>query len=289
MTLEELNKNRSYGGCIKASYKAMADNLKELFRKTWTVALTYAAAGALMGTTAMCFHSTPQLPALSALPFIIATLLLFAKICAIVNGKSMGWNLRRAITSHIVAYIALLAITAVALMVMYGIFYALMTQGKHNADLPMIMSLTTLAAVGIATIIIILPLSYAIIKYQFNPELRLRKMFGKAVNTGFRHWGLMFAVTVIIGMITLIIQLILFSPCNILITASVLSAYGQSVGDPSGLPSYFPALAFVSSLLAYFCMAFLFMWLIFGIYYTYGTIETRENERLKAKNLIYRP
>jgi hypothetical protein len=116
-------------------------------------------------------------------------------------------------------------------------------------------------------------------------KIKMRKSFFKAYKTGFRNWGFLFLVVFIIGLISLVIMALTTLPLIILSGAQGASLQGTiAFGDPSGMPSYFVWLFFLTTLITSFIMTFVSAWMLFTATYAYGSIEHNKQERRVAKH-----
>jgi heme/copper-type cytochrome/quinol oxidase subunit 2 len=74
-------------------------------------------------------------------------------------------------------------------------------------------------------------------------------------------------------------------PLIILSGAQGASLQGTiAFGDPSGMPSYFVWLFFLTTLITSFIMTFVSAWMLFTATYAYGSIEHNKQERRVAKH-----
>lgn len=289
MKIEELYKNRSYSGCIKAGYKAITDNAKEILRRTWIVALITALTGGALLMTSLCYGQKPVIW-MSVLPFfLLAWLVWLGKTYSLLGGGNLTWNSIRAIKPRLLSAVFNLAI-ALLLLVLYNLsIYIIGPDKLISRDTAILYVLGSAIIFTVVVALLNLPFYYCYMRYQFNREATLWKTMTKGYARGIRHFGLLFIIAFIVYIVASLVQIIVFSPCNIIIAANTISNSGVAMGDPSGLPEYFPVLVFIAGVITMYCMAYVMMWIEFTFYFTYGTIETRENERTKAKNLIYRP
>ena len=63
-----------------------------------------------------------------------------------------------------------------------------------------------------------------------------------------------------------------------------MSVYGvNTLGDPIGLPSYFVIIQSVVFVLTFFIWSYINIFTIFVSYFLYGSIKTREKEKMDAK------
>ena len=124
-------------------------------------------------------------------------------------------------------------------------------------------------------LLLLVPFHYVTIKYFFCREAKLRKHLLPFYVTGLRHWGFLFGISFFTTFIAVVVGALLFLPVSILFLAQLQSAVGQSMGDASGLPTYFPLLQFASVALCTLLFLLMSVWAIFVSYYAFGAIEAR--------------
>lgn len=101
----------------------------------------------------------------------------------------------------------------------------------------------------------------------------------KALATGFKHWGYLFLMLLMSGMIMAILIAVICIPLNISIYGLIVDHIGTVAGDPSGLPSTFPIILFFVGTLTMFVMVFVQIWQTYAIAYSHGAILTRDNRK----------
>lgn len=289
MIKEELYKNRSYGRCIKDGYRTLTDNFREIFRRSWPTTLAVALIGGALLTVCLCYVYMPIAAVVAAVLFLMAVLVWYGKIYSLLGGGSLWHNTLRTLCIRIPATLIMLIVTALLMGVHTASIYIIGPEKQISVQTAYIFIGVSVVIATIVLLLTGLPLTFCCMKYQFEEKSKLWRTLTDGYWRGMKHIGLLMAVAIIVGIISAVIEIVVFSPCNILIMVSNLSNAGVAQGDAAGLPSYFPALVFAAGFITSFCMAYLAMWIEFTFYYTYGTIETREDERLKAKSAIYRP
>jgi len=111
--------------------------------------------------------------------------------------------------------------------------------------------------------------------------LQLFQKMKQAVKAALSHWALTLGI-LLLGLIILVpVCLLLSLPVIILMTACIQAQMGSLIGDPLGLPTYFPWLAGASWFLAAFLHVYILLILLVIGYYAYGSVETRQREREK--------
>jgi hypothetical protein len=126
---------------------------------------------------------------------------------------------------------------------------------------------------------IMLPFVYSIQRYLVSQESSLKQMLWRDYLVGWSYWGRIFAVTLIVSIITVSISIFIELPAPILGLAYMNSQQGVMMGDPSGMPEYMSILRMVVFTLAGFIQSFVFISSLFPFYYLYGSIEAKEQDR----------
>ena len=132
---------------------------------------------------------------------------------------------------------------------------------------------------------LLLPLYYTATKYIVEVKSSLRKILWSSYKKGLRRWGYIFVLLLLTGLVMFPFVLIVCLPLIIMVTSMMLSTNGVLQGDPSGLPGGFMWLYYVVYVVTVFVLAFFTVFELMVAYFMYGTIETREQERQKAREL----
>ncbi len=109
------------------------------------------------------------------------------------------------------------------------------------------------------------------------------KTIGRYYGCGMRHWGSLFLVFFVSGLLTWLVGVVIMLPANILFLANFSAQMGQLLGDPLGMPSYMPILTYVTFVLCIFIFFYVSLTLMLHNYYTYGAIEAKEAENEQQK------
>lgn len=101
----------------------------------------------------------------------------------------------------------------------------------------------------------------------------------RALATGFRHWGYLFLMLLMSGMIMALLSAVICIPLYICLYGLVGNYMGMMAGDPSGLPESFPVILFFVGTLTMFVMVFVQIWQTYALAYAHGAILTRDNRK----------
>lgn len=107
----------------------------------------------------------------------------------------------------------------------------------------------------------------------------------KSYKMGLRHFGGIFKMAFLGGIILSIILFVVCIPAMLLCWAQVTSQLGALNGDPLGVPSYFPIQTFIVFTLTIFVISYAFTWLNISFVYFFGANKTLE-EKKKTQNII---
>ncbi len=273
---EELYKNRSYAKCISCGYHALTGNYKSILSYTWKSALAFFIVNmmALILTDGFAIP-TDTLGGVIWCVMSVATILsMFYMDAHIVNTFANQGKLvvfRRLLTmffwSILVLFLSLVFIYATTLF-------------SFQAEYGKAIIIGVSSFIVLLMIILGIPFCYLSVKYVVDDEKRFFNVVRKNFYKGFSHWGLIFVTFILSSLLFMILSVVIALPTYMLVTAKIMSETGIFMGDESGLPAYFPyiygiTIAAISVLLMY-VKTFIFS----TLYYTYGSIEQRNNERI---------
>lgn len=285
----QLNKSRSYTNCISAAVAMFFDNTKAIFRHVWAYALAYAilfSAYSVLYAKTMLYGETPMI---SIAVYAVAVLLLCAnvaygsRVMMMLNNQKMRWNIMRCIHITLVFIALLLVWVAVCWAI------ALCFSGEAAATKPDVVSywLLGVAAFSVVFACLLLPLNYVLMKYLIETGSKLHKIIKKSYITGLRHWGFIFVTMLLTVLCVAVCGTLISMPTVIVLVANSVSVIGvQQFGDPTGLPSWFSFLQFGVTVLSAFIGMFINIFVVFVMYFMYGSVEERVKEKteyLKTK------
>lgn len=159
-----------------------------------------------------------------------------------------------------------------------GRLFVLIDGGKTADKLVRAAKATVVEAFFLALPLIGVPLMNVIMEIMLEDKPR----FGRALITGFKHWGYLFATLLISGIIMALLSLVICIPLYIAVYGAIADYLGTTGGDPSGLPASFPITLFVIGALTAFIMLFVQIWQTYALAYAHGAILTRE-KNIKGK------
>lgn len=308
----EVLKNRSYRGVISAGFGLYFSHFRLFFKASWLMALLFAIVFAALE---MLF--AVQLPAITATimkqvlvqqaPVAVETaqqylitiggisvvLLLYVVIEAMTYGTVVnklkehldtnamtmpkGWFYicRRYMGRTLKGYLfTLIVILIPALLLSAGVLALMKYVGIASFTL-----MTLVVIMSLLLTALYLPLAFVFMKYVMNPGQRYFSLLTNAYATGMRHWGAIFTVGLIGGLLIGIALGICLLPANILSQAHFAAQEGFLNGDPMGMPAYINTLSVITYFLTGFVLIYLCMPMLTIAYYMYGSIETYEQEK----------
>lgn len=309
--LNNLMKSRSIGSCIKSGFSLYADNFRKILKSSWPAALLFSILFSIAGTIAVIHIPAAAasladawrtgastgifygLTATLSLLFIaggLAETLFYSCGISLLRTHSRQGVIQpparrfsfdfKAAWRTIKATVSCVLLSAVSSIIIIFVFVkctTALTGGFGTAA-----GIVTCVAILLAAILS-LPLLFAAMKYLFDDDVHLIHSFPRAYATGMRHIGLIAAVTLVNIIFLTAAGCVLQLPASILFAANVQAYLGAAYGDPLGMPAYIVPLTAFIFLLSGFLMAYTRMAVVFSIYYMYGSIETREEERGRFK------
>ena len=290
---EDLYKIRSLAKCIQAAYELLSTNLKKIIKRTWLPAVVFSVIAAVthllliensditnIADAPSLNHATWTLGTLgTAILSFVAMMWGFTHVISLLNGKSFKTNWPRMIKLFALLFGVTVVLTAIIMALGYLPLMSLKAPPTPTSIA--LMTGTMMLGFVIATLCLI-PAYYSVMKYCMEPEQKLGIVFGKHYRKGWRHWGFLFMLVLLVSIILCIFSIIVITPILIIQMACFMNTHGMSMGDASGIPSYYPWLAFATTLLCTFIWFYIMTWEIMVFYYAYGTIEAK----IDVKNQI---
>lgn len=289
----DLYKNRSISGCIKAGYLLFCSNVMTILRKNWLSLLVFSVIGGAylaFGLTNAMYTMGNSLPTGKLVTFGLLNVLMLcasvwymARTTTLLNENGFACNLKR-IAKLQLAYVVVMGVISLLLLaatlsISYGQKPASAAVGTAGIGLQAWL-------VPVAWLIILIamaPFAYSSMRYIQEKESKFKTHVLGGYRTGLRRIGFIVSTFFLYGIVIFFLTLILLMPVYILLMASTLSQMGVQSGDPNTLPTYFPVLTYGTCILIYFiCAAFLTVG-IYVNYYVYGAIEARRQAQSNRK------
>ncbi len=285
----ELYKNRSLGRCLSDAYNLYRTNFKTIIRRLWLPALVLSLLTAAVYSLSANVATSLSSASVSVGGCVACVVLGLLSLCAYVwfftivisllNGKSVKANLPR---------MARLALTFVGVAIVMCVFVGLISVATAKAK-PNAVPLYAGALGGIIACIVVcvvmLPLCYSVMKYCVETDEKVMDIFKRHYLAGWRQWGFLFVIVLLVGIIVMVIDTLVGMPNNILSLASGMRHISMMEGDSPVMPSGFGLLAFLTSAVCTFVMVFVRPWVAFVFYYAYGCIDEKEKARVALKKV----
>lgn len=296
---QELYRSRNVSKCVKAASTLFNTNFKHIFKKLW---LPFLVLSMLLAWNLKIYFQSLAFPygelqpdaftfviyGVGGIMSLVAYVWVMANVFNLLNAQGIKANVIK-LLKIMVVYLALVVLISIIMgIIVAGLLFYFKpedtTQGLMNsAVLLKVLAICFLLMVVI--ILLIIPIYYAFMQFMIE-DGKLRSTFFPAVKVGFKHWGFLFVVLFVLGLIMSIFISVMMMPVFILTISQVSSMKSMAMGDPSGLPSYFSWLYFITFVVVYFITMFLVTWGIFVLYYAYGSIKRNEMDReLQKKEL----
>ena len=296
---QELYRSRNVSKCVKAAYTLFNTNFKHIFKKLW---LPFLVLSMLLAWNLKIYFQSLAFPyselqpdaftlviyGVGGIMSLVAYVWVMANVFNLLNAQGIKANVVK-LLKIMVVYLALVVLISIIMgIIVAGLLFYFKpedtTQGLMNsAVLLKVLAICFLLMVVI--ILLIIPIYYAFMQFMIE-DGKLCSTFFPAVKIGFKHWGFLFVVLFVLGLIMSIFISVMMMPVFILTISQVSSMKSMAMGDPSGLPSYFSWLYFITFVVVYFITMFLVTWGIFVLYYAYGSIKRNEMDReLQKKEL----
>lgn len=287
-----LYSNRSVSGSIKAAYNLYSGNLKKVLRLTWLPALVFAVLQTALLMFVLpdkrvyeigmsnIFVSLAVAIVLTIAGFVAASWLL-AKTVAMLNANTAASYFRRAMVSNAIPYIYIILLSLIVVELLPLLSTKLQTAFQLGPETLAFVNVVTAIAVTLLATAAVIPFIYSSFKYIINPDTPLLHLFSKDYAVGFRHWGHLFLMGLIVSLIMMVIALIVTLPFCIILVAHIENQTGMLLGDADGTPGYFTPMFVVVTILTLFVVTYEIIWAIVVQYFVYGTITTQETERKK--------
>ncbi len=286
---ESTLKRRSYRSCISSAYNNVIRNIWSITKQNWKIFIAIAVLQALVST--WMSHVSPGLnyvgfdfDAASFITCLVLAILSYtllnAVVFRIINKKALLWNIKRSFFALFAAIIFTLACAIVLLIAIAAYVFS----SKEPQNIPVLHLMIIALAWLPLYLILYIPTDFVFTKYMFEQEMKLRKSFFNAYGSGLRSWGFIFITLFLAFLCAGLIMLVVCLPDHIVDLTSNISAYGTAAyGDPSGLPAYFPALKFATSLLTHGVGIYLSLFFAYVSYYIYQTVSVKGNDRKERK------
>ncbi|MGI6232219.1 MAG: hypothetical protein ACOYJF_05125 [Prevotella sp.] len=284
----ELYKIRSVKACIADAYQLFEENFKTILRRTWLPSLILS----LVVGVYLCFNTvysampsaglsvTDSIKLLAGtVVFILAfygvLFFLSGRFFSMLNGQPVRFNYFRSLKLTLLGILIGVAIVLITMAVAIPL-----TKNSSPYLFAQVLKVAGLVCLVllIFAVALIPPMSYSFMKYMMEPQTKLKSVMGSFLRRGYRRYGFLLGLLLLVALIYYVIQLIINIPVGILTFAGSINQFGIDGGDVSGLPSTFGIITFVVTTCITFISNYVGMWFLLNFYYAYGSVEARTSE-----------
>lgn len=311
-------KSRSTQSCILEGYRLYLFNFRKIFKSAWLPAVFYALCFSAITTMAVIHYprlnirveidpsifmaSLPTYRLILIVTIVASILSLFANsyilaaLFRLLRGHStLGvveipsrwfWFGRHVIWRVMKGFFAVMLLWVVVGGIAGGLGICIEILVNKLAGRQLIPDGLFMWPLLIVVILFLLPTYFSMYKYILQPNHRFWPSLWTTYREGLRHWGMVFSAWFIANIVILLVSLVVLLPSNILSLANFQANIGMLYGDPLGMPSYILPFTILIMLIAGFVESFIQLTLHTILYYVYGSIETREQEKRNYKKQL---
>ncbi|MGI6243808.1 MAG: hypothetical protein ACOYJK_09815 [Prevotella sp.] len=294
----ELYKIRGLAKCVKAAYDLFSTNLTTILRRTWlpvTVFVIIFSVGRMLYISQSASLASATWVTNDHWQWILGSILVtlltiasaiwaYSAAVSLLNGLSVKRNIPRIFRFALLV----IAIGFVVGLIMGGITVLPSVTKDHAASSqsPMLYSAISILLL-VLLLILAVPAYYSSLKYLIEPQQKIGSVLGKPYRKGWHYWGFLFTTALLTSIIVGVLSLVIMAPNYLILSARIADFQGMSMGDASGLPSYFKFLALIASMISTFIYVYLMIWALMVYYYAYGTLEAKLSARAENATMQY--
>ena len=308
-SIEILLKERSARASLSAGFQLYMENFRRIFKSTWIAGVITSIVCGITAT--VIFIWWPELIArvythlenaweyadeYRMMLIVIGILTLLSFIATAIWGgygaallkqhQAGGAMLPKQRHLHWEGHMAWRSVKAwfwcvLLFTVFYGIVFAFIYWKRGVVEDPMhhVVSLCMAIVLFSVVTLLMVPLAYLSVKYLMDDKTSFWPLLFKRYGTSLRYWGRQFVVLLVCAIILGLLCCIVSLPEIILYEANWQARIGVVGGDPLGMPDSITILTFVTCALSSFMQLYITLPLLFCLYYMYGSIDARENEK----------
>lgn len=259
--MEHINKNRSSSSCIREGYRLYRGNLRNIFVTSWR---ELAATSLLFAGLVTCMAYGKPMAAVAALGccLAVAFVLFKARVFDMLDYRPYLWNIRR------MCLVALIALMAAALVVAPLLLTTL-------AAAPPLWLRAVAAALSLIVAAAALPLLHVGLDLMMSE----RPHALRAYRTGLRRWGFVFLTVFLSSLVCAVVFAVVCAPLAIALHSATANEAGIALGDPDGLPAWFPWLLFATAAVTCHATLYIQTWQTFAMAFAYGSISYKKEQQ----------
>lgn len=259
--MELINKNRSVSSCIREGYRLFRGNLRNILVSSWK---ELTAASLLFATLVSVAVYMDSLVACAVLVLAFLECFVRFKACVfdMIDYRPYKWNVRR------MRVVVVMALAAVVVLSSPAVVASVLGE-------PSSASRITVAAVSAVLLCLLLPL----LQVGLDIIMAEHPRPWKAFLAGLRRWGFLFLMVLLSGLICSVVMVIVGAPLSIALYSAVADQQGLAAGDPTGLPSWFAALLYLTAAVSFFAAFYIQTWQTFAMAFAYGSISYKKEQQ----------
>ncbi len=276
---EELYIRRSIPECMGTAWRLMSTNLGRMVRELWLPSVVMAVVCAAVSVVGYISYLWLFV---ETVVLIVAQIFVDAKIYRLVNLQRVSFCIER------VAKVCAINIvlTLIAVVALWGVlvgFTLLATTGKLATTVALVVGIVAVVVLLLVILIFFTPMLYPLTKYVVEPETTLRTLLVN-YRRGLKSVGFIVTFFLLCAIVLVLCYVVVALPSVIVNTATILSAQGMVMGDPSGLPSHFFIVVGLTTFITTFVVILLRVWSIFATYCMYASVEQKYRSSADAEN-----
>lgn len=296
-----LSRQRNTGAVISDGYNLFFSNIWTIIKRVWILAIVYALVCGLIGNYALMnmlpkmmkpdgIHASlselwPEAGILAAyeLFFLLMVVLIMSQVitmfqehkqhntisCRSIWKQLLHQRINRRMVLIITWMLVGMALTAI---VTAGAAWGMKALTGAESIMGSLPCLLVVVLVLLLIMVALLPFSYTLMRSAIDgpmPFTPPTKGYGKAMG----HEGLLFAVLLTTGIITLVCTLVLEAPAFYVTLAHIEAQKSVAIGDAYGFPDNIKLLTFTAFTFSGVMQAFIHISMLFPYYYVYGKIK----------------
>lgn len=288
----ELYKNRSYLGCHSAAFKFICSNMSAILKQTYAYVLAISMLATLYSALLMAkFRFTAigdiVIATLATLAFLVASVFLTAHVksslLGIVNGAPFKDNMRKMLKITTFGFVVCITTEIVVNLCSTGLL-VLTSSFIKSGTIMLGLELLFYILLLILMALVLSPLLYSGAKYLIEEGHKFKSILGHNYHIGFKRIGYLFCQMLIFALVSIVVGLFTLIPFVFILLAMYVDKCGVAMGDPTGLPKYFPWLMGVVVFIVVSINMYVILYFDTTIYYAYGNIQTDVNIKIEAGN-----
>ena len=281
----DFSKNRNFSECMSEALSLMTGNFRSLLRGTWkslvamalSLTFTFVLISELQTVVSFATESPVVYCIFLCLAVILSLISLSWMLAAIaslftkVTIKSLFKDSAYVVGIYVIGIAIIITLSAILCYALNGRLYVVDSTFIYD-NWPWILGLLLISMLVMQPLTLVSSVRLFHLSEQANSVKSLLKM-------ALRYRSYLFIGKFSSVLIFFVIASIVFLPMAILMLASINSWRGVIEGDPSGMPSGFIYYFIICSILTFFVVSFMGIWLVISNMLFSSSILAKEEER----------